>query len=203
MKLRQIQKKIEIKSSLTQKTAHDIRNRCSVPLTLNLLTLFQTFTRLHFTLKMTATLHYTRDHWIAHYDAMQPCFADIQMKQKNDLQTFFQWAADEARVRITRKLNDSAIFTQDMFLILPDYDEPENPDWDYECDLPSFACEFHSEFAVKPTSKLDVVTMELIITPEIATEIPRAHLPADFQFDFDSMMITITIPREQVTDIGF
>jgi hypothetical protein len=99
-----------------------------------------------------------------------------------------------------------------MCLILPEYAAPEEADWDHD-EMLNFE-DLHAECTVDPTLNLDVVTMSLIITPEIADEIRRAHLrrarlPADIPFNFDKpircpksgMTITITIPRGQVTDM--
>jgi len=118
-------------------------------------------------------------------------------KKKNALQTLFQWAADEGRARLYRQLKDSAVVEQEVCLILPwRYDDSAVPDWDHD---QMFEFEgVHAEFTTP-----DVVTMTLIITPEIAKQISHSHLPADFKFGRGRMPITITIPREQVTDIGF
>jgi len=129
-----------------------------------------------------------------------PPLTNSPLTNSNSLTNFFQWAADELRVRLVRQLNDSAIVTQAMYLILPwCYDDSAVPDWDHD---QMFEFEgVHAEVTDKPTSNLDVVTMSLTITPEIAKQIPRAHLPHDFKFGRGSMLITITIHRKQIINI--
>jgi len=153
-------------------------------------------------LKMNTTLQNdnTREHWIAHYDAMQPCFAGIHAN--GEPHTFFQWVADKTRIHVTRTLTESGIFTQNIVLLLPDYDEEEDSEEDWQCVLPSYSSPFHSEFHVKPTSNPDMVALTLAITPEMVATIPF-HFPANLQFQFPVIYITINITKNLVTDIGF
>ena len=113
--------------------------------------------------------------------------------------SFFQWLADIGRIHVARSAN-----TQQIKIMLPDYDAPEDPTQDYEHVFPvnTFSFESAAHFEAQPTNDPNVVTIPLIITNEIIAEIPRAHLPANYApVGTYHNLLHLPIPRHQITDI--
>ena len=112
---------------------------------------------------------------------------------------FFQWLADKGRIHVARSAN-----TQQIKIMIPDYDAPEDPEQDYEHVFPvnTFSFESAAHFEAQPTNDPNVVTIPLIITNEIIAEIPPAHLPANYAPVGTYLnMLHLPIPRCQITDL--
>ena len=73
-----LEKKLKGGGGLRRVSSRYKKSKLRLYLTLNLHTYTHTHphTRLHFTLKMNTPV-YSRKHWIAHYDAMKPCFTQL------------------------------------------------------------------------------------------------------------------------------
>jgi len=99
------------------------------------------------------------------------------------IQSFFAWAADNGRIRVT---------PHQITLTLPDYDEPENPEEDYQVIIPVAALE------VKATADPDVVILHLLLTAAAVNEIPPQHLPSTFRMN-GSVRLNVSIPAALVT----
>ena len=116
----------------------------------------------------------------------------------NPVYEFFQWAASVGRIHVARSGN-----TQQIKVMLPDYDTPEDPEQDYELVFPptKFTFESAAHFEATPTADPDVVTVPLIITDEIIAEIPRVHLPANYvPSSMYLNMFSLPIPCNQITE---
>ena len=111
---------------------------------------------------------------------------------------FFKWVASIGRIHVARSAN-----TQQIKVMLPDYDAPEDPEQDYDFVFPlaTFTFESAAHFEVQPTNDPDVVIVPLLITDEIVAEIPLAHLPANyFPTGTYHNILHFPIPRHQITD---
>jgi hypothetical protein len=98
------------------------------------------------------------------------------------VQDFFQWAADAGRLRVTR---------QQITLTLPDYDSPEDAEYDYEVVMDVAPVE------VVDTNDPVVVTINLLLTAGDVNEIPLCHLPADLQIN-GNIYISVSIARHHL-----
>lgn len=111
---------------------------------------------------------------------------------------FFQWCADNGRLHVARSAT-----TQQVRVLLPDYDTPEDPDEDYEHVFPVNKIAFESapHFEPQPTNDNSVVIVPLLITNEMIAEIPRAHLPADFTVGAYLNILNLPISRHLITEL--
>ena len=111
---------------------------------------------------------------------------------------FFKWVASIGRIHVARSAN-----TQQIKVMLPDYDAPEDPEQDYELVFPlaTFTFESAAHFEVAATDDPNVVTVPLLITDEIVAEIPPAHWPANYARPATyHNILHFPIPRHQITD---
>jgi len=107
---------------------------------------------------------------------------------------FFQWAANNQRIRIARTAT-----TQQITIRLPDYDSPEDPEDDYEVIFPLTECSFD----VTPTANHDIVATYLLLTDEIVAQIPLVHLSVEQQRKrtWSAKVLRMSIPRNQITEL--
>jgi hypothetical protein len=111
--------------------------------------------------------------------------------------TFFQWAASYGRLHVARSPT-----TQQIKIVLPDYDDPEDPEQDYELVFPITTFESAAHFEVAPTDDPHVVTVPLLITDDIVAEIPLVHLPANYVPTGAYLNIQhLPIPCSQITEL--
>jgi hypothetical protein len=106
----------------------------------------------------------------------------IQRMHNPELLSFFEWTADDGRIRVT---------SHQIILTLPDYDSPEDPQEDNELVIAT-------ALELEATTDPHMLILHFLLTADAVNQIPPHHLPSTIQIN-GSVNLSLSIPAALVT----